>query len=71
MNTTPEKLLRPTWVEVSLPKLGRNAQRVRELAGKRKVMAVVKADAYGHGAVPVAKALAASGVDTSGRDAIT
>ena len=66
MNTTPEKLLRPTWVEVSLPKLRRNAQRVRELAGKRKVMAVVKADAYGHGAVPVAKALAASGVDWFG-----
>src|SRR6266568_3294708 len=66
VNTAPEKLLRPTWVEVSLPKLGRNARRVRELAGKKKVMAVVKADAYGHGAVPVAKALAASGVDWFG-----
>lgn len=58
MNNSPEKLLRPTWAEVSLSKLRRNAERVRELAGGRKVMAVVKADAYGHGAVAVAKALA-------------
>ncbi|MGH9453365.1 MAG: alanine racemase, partial [Terriglobia bacterium] len=32
----------------------------------RKVMAVIKADAYGHGAVPVARALAARGVDWLG-----
>jgi alanine racemase len=36
------------------------------LAGARKVMAVVKADAYGHGAVPVAKCLAGCGVDWFG-----
>ena len=68
MNT--EKLLRPTWAEVSLKKLRRNAERVRELAGTRKVMAVVKADAYGHGAVQVAKTLAPnpSSPATSGSD---
>jgi alanine racemase len=36
------------------------------LAGARKVMAVVKADAYGHGAVPVSQCLAACGVDWFG-----
>ena len=64
-----DTLLRPTWVEISLPRLRRNLQRVRDLAGRpvpRRVMAVVKADAYGHGAVPVAKCLAASGVDWFG-----
>ncbi|HZP02444.1 MAG TPA: alanine racemase [Terriglobia bacterium] len=59
-------MLRPTWAEISLSKLRRNYQRVRKLAGTRKVMAVVKADAYGHGAVPVAKCLAECGVDWFG-----
>jgi len=61
-----DKLLRPTWAEISLPALRRNCERVRELANPRRVMAVVKADAYGHGAVPVAKCLAESGVDWFG-----
>jgi alanine racemase len=60
------KLLRPTWAEISLAALGRNFERVRRLAGPRKLMAVVKADAYGHGAVPVARVLAARGVDWLG-----
>ena len=66
MNPPTDKLLRPTWVEISLSKLRRNVQRIRELAGARKVMAVIKADAYGHGAVPVAKCLAECGVDWFG-----
>ncbi|MBZ5515371.1 MAG: alanine racemase [Acidobacteriia bacterium] len=66
MNHQTHKLLRPTWVEISLSKLRRNCDRVRQLAGARSVMAVVKADAYGHGAVPVAQCLAARGVDWFG-----
>jgi alanine racemase len=57
VNFPADKLLRPTWAEISLPKLRRNYARVRKLAGARRVMAVVKADAYGHGAVQVAKVL--------------
>lgn len=34
-----------------------NLQRIRELSGGAKVLAVIKANAYGHGLVPVAKAL--------------
>jgi alanine racemase len=49
-----------------LPALARNFERVRQLAGRRKVMAVVKADAYGHGAIPIARELAARGVDWLG-----
>ncbi|HUI40410.1 MAG TPA: alanine racemase [Terriglobia bacterium] len=64
---SPAKLLRPTWAEISLPALRRNFERVRELAGpRRRVMGVIKADAYGHGAVRVAQCLAASGVDWLG-----
>lgn len=66
MITNPDKLLRPTWAEISLPALRRNFTRVRALAGRRKVMAVVKADAYGHGAVEVASLLEQCGVDWFG-----
>jgi alanine racemase len=66
VNPPADKLLRPTWVEISLSRLRRNYQRLRELAGARRVMAVIKADAYGHGAVPVAQCLAACGVDWFG-----
>ena len=66
MNVPDDKLLRPTWVEISLSKLRRNFERIRGLAGRRKVMAVIKADAYGHGAVAVANCLARCGVDWFG-----
>lgn len=66
MDGVADKLLRPTWVEISLSKLRRNYQRIRTLAGARGVMAVIKADAYGHGAVPVARCLAECGVDWFG-----
>jgi alanine racemase len=36
------------------------------MAGDRKVMAVVKADAYGHGSIPIAQALAEAGADWLG-----
>ena len=55
--------LRPTWVEIDLDALARNYQRVRELVEPRRVWCVVKADAYGHGAVPVGRRLAAEGAD--------
>ena len=66
LNTLIDKLLRPTWVEISVSKLRRNFERIRRLAGPRKVMAVIKADAYGHGAVAVAHCLAECGVDWFG-----
>jgi len=55
--------LRPTWVEIDLDALARNYSRVRGLVGARRVWCVVKADAYGHGAVPVSRRLAAEGAD--------
>ena len=62
--------LRPAWVDVDLSALENNLARIRErLAGPAvppKVMAVVKADAYGHGAVGVSRALEAAGVDWLG-----
>jgi len=60
--------LRPAWVDVDLAALEHNLARIRErLAGSgARVIAVVKADAYGHGAVGVSRALEAAGVDWLG-----
>ena len=58
---------RPCWAEISLPQIQENLCLIRRHVGPaRKVLAVVKADAYGHGAVPVARALEAAGVDALG-----
>ena len=58
---------RPTWAEIDLDALAANFQTVRRLVGSEvKVMAVVKADAYGHGAVRCAQRLAAEGADWFG-----
>ncbi len=48
--------------EVNLAAVGHNLDRVRELAGSAEVMAVVKADGYGHGMVPMAREARAQGV---------
>ena len=43
-----------TWCDVDLAAIRRNMQNIREKAGEGvKVMAVIKADGYGHGAVPI------------------
>lgn len=54
--------LRSTVAQVDLRALRDNLRQARRLAGGREIIAVVKADAYGHGAVPVARALAQDGV---------
>ncbi|MBR7832394.1 alanine racemase [Actinospica durhamensis] len=46
---------------VDLDALRSNVRRLREIAGPAQVMAVVKADAYGHGMVPCARAAVQAG----------
>ena len=51
-------LLRPTVAEIDLARLSRNLGRVRRTVGDNvKLLALVKANAYGHGAVPVSQFL--------------
>ena len=53
---------RPTWAEVSLGSLRQNFRTVQKHVGANvTVCAVVKADAYGHGAVECSRALEAEG----------
>jgi alanine racemase len=47
---------RPAWAEVDLGAIEANAAALAALAAPAELCAVVKADAYGHGAVPVAAA---------------
>lgn len=50
------------WIEVDHAALRHNLARLREIGGRDAgVIAVVKANAYGHGAVPVARTLLAAG----------
>lgn len=59
-----QPLPRTAWLEIDLDALRHNLALLRRLAGAGvPVRPVVKADAYGHGAVPVAEALEADGVD--------
>lgn len=50
-----------TWIEVNLAAIQRNIARLKSLTGK-PVMAVVKANAYGHGLVEVSQAAVEAGV---------
>lgn len=49
------------WVEVSLDRIAANFRAIREATSGVTIMPVVKANAYGHGMIPVASALAAEG----------
>ncbi|HEX8863788.1 MAG TPA: alanine racemase [Actinomycetes bacterium] len=53
--------MRPAWVEVDLDAIAANVGQLAGEVSPAQVMAVVKADAYGHGAVPVARAAVAAG----------
>ncbi|MDT7690020.1 MAG: Alr-MurF fusion protein [Acidobacteriota bacterium] len=58
---------RPTWAEIDLDALASNFRAVRERVGAGvKVMGVVKADAYGHGAAECARRLEAEGAEWFG-----
>lgn len=56
---------RPTWVEVDLTAIRANLRALRVFLGKDvRIIAVLKSDAYGHGAVPVARCLEEAGADS-------
>jgi len=58
---------RPTWTEISLSQLAENYRVIREHVGpERAMLAVVKADAYGHGIAQIATTLARLGADWFG-----
>ena len=58
--------LRPAWVEVDLGAVAHNTRTLAAEVSPARVLAVVKADAYGHGAVPVARAVISAGASCLG-----
>ena len=50
-----------TWAEVALGAIRHNVRTLKRRAADARLMAVVKADAYGHGAVPVSRAALEAG----------
>jgi alanine racemase len=59
--------MRPTWAEINLDSLKSNFLQTKRVIGNNVgVISIVKADAYGHGAVALGKALIGSGSDMLG-----
>ena len=59
-----ETILRRTWAEIDLDALEHNYHLVRKMTGPSvKYLGVVKADAYGHGAVQISRKLEELGAD--------
>jgi len=56
-----EGFTRPAWAEIDLEALGHNVSLLRRLVAPATPWVVVKADAYGHGAVPIARAALSAG----------
>jgi len=56
--------IRPAYAEINLDNLAHNMREVRRLAGENaQVMAVIKADGYGHGSTKIAQTLLDNGAD--------
>lgn len=53
---TTRNAMRPSWIEIDLDAVEHNVRQIRAEIGEVDLCAVVKADAYGHGDIPVAKA---------------
>jgi alanine racemase len=59
--------LRPTWLEIDLEAVAYNVRQVKQLVGPEvKILAVLKADAYGHGALTVARTTLNNGASFCG-----
>lgn len=56
------KHLRPVWAEINVDNLEFNMRGIKKLSKSNEIFGVVKADAYGHGAVDVAAVLLENGV---------
>ena len=59
-----DKFPNRSWAEINLDILAENMREIRRVTKRSaKIMAVVKADAYGHGAIETARVLLNNGAD--------
>ena len=57
-----KKILRPAWAEIDLDIIANNMRNIKKLAGDKEVIAVVKANCYGHGVIDIIPTLLENGV---------
>ncbi|GAC1345448.1 MAG: alanine racemase [Ktedonobacteraceae bacterium] len=63
---------RPTWVEIDLSAIANNTRQIQSLVGpKVRILASLKADAYGHGALKVARTVLLNGASMLGVATVT
>lgn len=62
-----DRPMSPTWVQIDANAIAHNVRRMKEIIGAQcTLMAVVKTDAYGHGAIPVSTTAGLNGADYLG-----
>lgn len=57
-----KKILRPAWAEIDLDAIAYNTRNIRKLIGDKDLIAVVKANCYGHGVIDIIPTLLENGV---------
>ncbi|NMM65960.1 alanine racemase [Clostridium sp. P21] len=57
------KYFNPAWAEINIDNVIHNIKEIRRVAKSKEIISVVKADAYGHGAVELAPILLQNGAD--------
>lgn len=62
----PVSVNRPAWIEISKAAVAHNIKYVRELSGAKRFMAILKANAYGHGLPQMVEAAREGGADAFG-----
>jgi len=59
--------IRPVWLEINLDAIAHNVKTIKQIVGENtQIIAVVKANAYGHGAIEVSETLLENGVTMLG-----
>ena len=58
-----EHYAHPAWIEIDLRQFKKNLFAIRQRIGHRRLCLPIKANAYGHGLIPIAKAAIDAGVD--------
>ncbi len=62
-----KEAIRAAWAEINITNLDFNIKQIKEKVGPgKKITGIIKADAYGHGAVKVATVLRANGIESFG-----
>ncbi|GAA0772727.1 alanine racemase [Clostridium subterminale] len=58
-----EEKIRPSWAEVDLDALRNNVREVKRVSEGKEIIATIKADGYGHGAIDIYKAIMDEGIN--------